>query len=94
MCGTRPVQRRSGGRSEPPPTRRERDRVEDGLGLVRAAAAAVDTGRSAASFRDGRTTAPNALLEPDRRRPATIRRAIDPAGLLLVPRPLDAEESR
>lgn len=65
--------------------------VEHGLDLVRAAAGPVDTGRSAAPFRDGRTTAPNALIDHDRRRLAAIRRDTDPGGLIVVPRPLDAE---
>jgi hypothetical protein len=67
-----------------------RDQVEQGLDLVRAAADPVDTGRSAAPFRDGRTTAPHALTEDDRRRLAAIRHETDPAGLVVVPRPLDA----
>lgn len=65
--------------------------VENALERVRRASRHVDAGRSAASFRDGRSTAPGALTEPHRRRLRAIRRVVDPDGLVVVPRPLDLE---
>lgn len=62
--------------------------VERELAAVRAAAAPADTGRSAAPFRDGQTSAPGALAPADRERLAQIRRRYDPDGVFAVSRPL------
>lgn len=58
------------------------------LEAVRRAAASEDTGRSAASFRDGQTSAPGALRPADRERLTRIRSQIDSNGVIVVPRPL------
>lgn len=65
-----------------------RESVETELRRVAARAAADDLGRSAASFRDGRPDAPEALSEGERDRLARTRARLDPGGGVKLPRSL------
>lgn len=62
--------------------------IEQELATVRAVSRRDDTGRSAASFRDGQRTAPDAFEPSERQRLALIRGRFDPDGLVALPRPL------
>ena len=57
-----------------------RGRTEEGLARVRATAAPADTGRSAASFADGRAADDGGLNQVDLRRLASVAAAVDPDG--------------
>ena len=72
----------------PAPDEDSRQRVQSALGAVLAAARPVDTGRSAAAFRDGQASAPDALSSETRERLASIRRRIDPDGVIQLSRML------
>lgn len=62
--------------------------VDDAIATLLAATAPVDTGRSAASFRDGRTAAPDALDDSTRARLAAAITGHDPHGRILRARHL------
>lgn len=62
--------------------------VEQGHRTLLHAARPVDTGRSVASFQDGRTSAPDALDKAARERLGGIVAAYDPGRVFAVPRPL------
>ena len=68
------------------PDGKSRQRVESALLTVLAAARPVDTGRSAAAFRDGQASAPDALPAEVRERLAEIRRRVDPSGVISLSR--------
>ncbi|MBU8855843.1 FAD-dependent oxidoreductase [Micromonospora sp. WMMB482] len=65
-----------------------RMRVASALRAVLSAAGPVDTGRSAAAFRDGQPSAPDALAPDIRARVDSVRRAIDPYGIITPSRSL------
>ena len=66
----------------PAPTAEGSRAVQHGLERVLAAAAPVDTGHSAASFRDGQTDALDALDQTARRRLGRVQHEVDPQGLI------------
>jgi FAD/FMN-containing dehydrogenase len=72
----------------PGPDPDSRRRVAAALDTVLAVARSVDTGRSAAAFRDGHDRAPDAFPSDVRARLAAIRREVDPTGLILSSRSL------
>lgn len=72
----------------PAPTATDRPAVEQAIDVVRDAAEPVDTGRAAASFRDGQTTAPGALGPEASQRLQALRRGYDPHGRIRRPRPV------
>lgn len=70
----------------PAPDQEARERVEGALDEIRELASPVDTGRTATSFRDGRTSAPDALPPAAASRLESIRSTYDPGGLIRRPR--------
>jgi hypothetical protein len=67
--------------------------VQRAFERVLAAAAPVDTGRSAASFRDGRTDAPAALDQDTRDRLRGVQHEVDSERLIRPGRTLDSRIS-
>lgn len=61
-----------------------RNRTQEALDRVLAAARPFDTGHSAASFRDGHGSAPDGLAPAARERLAAIRQNVDPSGVIAV----------
>ena len=72
----------------PAPEPDDHPAVEEALGVVRASAEPVDSGRASTSFRDGQTSAADVLLPDARERLAAIRRRLDPQRSIWYPRPI------
>lgn len=70
------------------PDDESREAVEEGIRTVLDAARPVDTGYSDAAFRDGRTSAPDALDAASRDRLRGIETTYDPDRVFAIPRPL------
>lgn len=73
----------------PAPSEADRDRVQQALDEVRAAAREADTGLEAAAYHDGRPSAPDAFDASVQQRLDHIHRHIDPEGLIAVARTLN-----
>lgn len=70
------------------PDKESRSAVEEGHNTLLGAARTVDTGRRAAAFRVGRTSAPDALDVASRARLREVEAIYDPGQVFSVPRPL------
>ncbi|NYJ73718.1 FAD-binding oxidoreductase [Allobranchiibius huperziae] len=70
----------------PAPTVDDRRTVEQAIDVVRAAVQPVETGRAAASFRDGQTTVPGAFADDEEERLRSVRQRYDPHRRIRRPR--------